>query len=86
MLTFITTMSLDDFKEIKKVQTIEVKENPKTRKLFFVYGVDTGAVSSKYRQGNPENDAISLVETDKGDTFFVLHNLDDGTKKKVATI
>ena len=65
-------------KEIKKVETIEVKQNPKTRKLFFVYGVETGAVSSRYKQGIPNNDVISLVETDKGDSFFLLHNLNEG--------
>ena len=73
-----STMSLADFKEIKKVETIEVKQNPKTRKLFFVYGVETGAVSSRYKQGIPNNDVISLVETDKGDSFFLLHNLNEG--------
>ena len=78
MLTFITTMSIADFKEIKKVETIEVKQNPKTSKLFFVYGVETGAVSSRYKQGIPNNDVISLVETDKGDSFFLLHNLNEG--------
>ena len=86
MLKFITTMSLDDFKGVKRVQTIEVKENPRTRKLFFLYGVETGAVSSKYKPGNPANDVISWVENDNGEEFFLLHNRDDGTTQNVTTL
>ena len=86
MLKFITTMSLEDFKEVKKVQTIEVKKNPRTRKMFFVYGVEQGAVSSRYKPGNPANDAISWVENEKGEDFFLLHNRDDGSSQNIKTL
>lgn len=79
-------MSLEDFKKVKNVQSIEVKENPKTRKLFFVYGVDTGAVSSNYKPGEPSNDVISWVENEHGEDFFLLHNRDDGSTKTISTL
>ena len=42
MLSFICTMSLDDFKEIKQAKTLEVKKNLRTGKTFFSAGEETG--------------------------------------------
>jgi hypothetical protein len=86
MLTFIATLSLDEFKELKRVTAIEIRQNPKTRKRFFIYGVETGAVSSRYHQGDQANDVISLVETEKGESFFLLHNREDGSLRQIATL
>lgn len=74
MLTFITTMSLDDFKEIKKATQVEVKQNPQTGKFFFVCGDSTGAVSHKFTTKQGKEAVVSEVEGENGDTFFLLHN------------
>ena len=85
MLTFIMTMTLEEFKEAKKIDSIEIKQNPNTGKLYFVYGVETGAVSSRYDERNGIA-VISLVETEKGEDFFLLHNKDVGSRPRVKTL
>lgn len=79
MLTFITTMSLDDFKEIKKAESVEVRQNPQTGKFFFICGDATGAVSHRFTTEGKEA-VVSEVEKEDGDTFFLLHNRADNTQ------
>ena len=86
MLTFIMTMSLDDFKEIKKATTIKIKKNLRTGKTFFVAGDETGAVSERFVQGGFHDPVISQVEsTDRGETFFLIHGRDEGGARVLAT-
>ena len=56
-------MSLDDFKEIKKAEAVEVKQNPQTGKFFFICGDATGAVSHKFTTQGGEA-VISQVEAE----------------------
>lgn len=73
-------MSLDDFKEIKKAQLVEVKQNPQTGKFFFVCGDATGAVSRKFTTKDGLEAVISEVEAEDGDSFLLLHNRSNSNK------
>lgn len=57
-LKFIETLTVEQFKDESKVSRVDVKKNNRTSKLFFTYGVKTGAVSSK---GIPQHPMFSLV-------------------------
>lgn len=69
-LTFINTQTIEQFKDEQKISKVSVKQNPHTGKLFFVYGAETGAVAVK---GIPEHPMISLVQGEKGEPFYLLH-------------
>ena len=60
-LHFIETMSIDEFKAQQQVEKIEVKQNPQTGKCFFVYGIETGAVSDKFLKHELTMPVISQV-------------------------
>ena len=73
-LSFISTMTVEQFKAKMNVSTLKVKRNPKTSKLFFTYGAEVGAVASK---GIPTNPMISEVSGDNG-SFYLLHEEGEG--------
>ena len=56
-LTFNETLTVEQFKAQMNVSRIDVKQNPKTNKLFFTYGAKTGAVAVK---GIPQHPMVSL--------------------------
>ena len=68
------TLTVEQFKAKELVSHIDVKQNPKTGKLFFVYGAKTGAVAIK---GIPSKPMISNVTGQDGSTFYLLH--EEGT-------
>lgn len=74
-LTFISTQTVEQFKKAQGVDTIKVRQNPHTTKLFFTYGAETGAVSAK---GIPANPMISNVKGEDGVCFFLLHEEGQG--------
>lgn len=80
-LTFLDTLTVEQFKAEKRVDKIFVKENPKTGKLFFTYGAKTGAVAAK---GVPTHPMISLVKGNDGEQFFLLHEEGQGSAPVVA--
>lgn len=80
-LTFLDTLTVEQFKAEKRVDKIFVKENPKTGKLFFTYGAKTGAVAAK---GVPTHPMISLVKGNDGEQFFLLHEEGQGGAPVVA--
>lgn len=81
-LNFLHTYTIEQFKAMTNVNSIEVRRNPHTNKLFFSYGSETGAVSSK---GVPvKNPRISAVQGDAGD-FYLLHEQGEGGAPVVAT-
>lgn len=80
-LTFLDTLTVEQFKAEKRVDIIFVKENPKTGKLFFTYGAKTGAVAAK---GVPTHPMISLVKGNDGEQFFLLHEEGHGGAPVVA--
>lgn len=73
-LSWVKTYTVEQFKNKMQVEQLEVKRNPKTGKLFFLFGVEIGAVASK---GIPEKPMVSLVEGDRGQ-FYLLHEMGEG--------
>lgn len=86
-LKFIETLSVADFKAKEGVEKIEVKRNPQTGKCFFVYGIETGAVSDKFLKGEISSPVISQVcSPETGDMFYMLHQKGDGCAPVLATL
>lgn len=86
-LEFLNTRTIEQFKDDHKVSKIEVKRNEETGKLFFTFGAETGAVSSK---GIPKNPMISLVQGNPTDRnpdgkFYLLHEEGTGGAPTIAT-
>ena len=50
-LKFIETWEVAQFKAQQGVEKLEVKQNPHTGKVFFVYGLETGPCSRKVETG-----------------------------------
>ncbi len=74
-LTFNETLTVEQFKAANNVSRIDVKQNPKTNKLFFTYGSKTGAVAVK---GIPTNPMVSNVTGSDGSSFYLLHEEGQG--------
>ena len=81
-LKFRETLTVEQFKAAQRVDKLQVKQNPKTNKLFFTFGSKTGAVAVK---GIPEHPMISEVETPDGTSFFLLHEEGTGGAPVLAT-
>ena len=60
-INFIERLTMEQFKDQNNVSTIEVRSNPKTKKLFMTFGSKGGKVSNK---GIPKNPMISLCHED----------------------
>ena len=74
-LKFLRTLTVEQFKSEQLVDRLLVKKNPKTDKLFFSFGISTGAVASK---GIPKFPMVSAVETPEGKSFWLLHEEGQG--------
>ena len=74
-LQFNETLTVEQFKAANNVSRIDVKQNPKTNKLFFTYGSKTGAVAVK---GIPNNPMLSNVTGSDGSSFWLLHEEGQG--------
>lgn len=93
-LTFGETLTVEQFKALVKVSRVDVKQNPKTGKLFFTYGAKAGAVAVK---GIPQHPMFSVVcpEGDQLDiehagqrgctTFWLLHEEGQGGAPVLAS-
>ena len=81
-LTFHETLTVEQFKSRMMVDKIQVKQNPKTNKLFFTFGSKTGAVAVK---GIPAHPMVSEVEAPDGSTFWLLHEEGTGSAPVLAT-
>lgn len=81
-LHFIETMTVEQFKSRVMVDKIQVKQNPKTNKLFFTFGSKTGAVAVK---GIPAHPMVSEVEAPDGSSFYLLHEEGTGGAPVLAT-
>ena len=86
-LHFVETLSIEDFKAQHNVDKIEVKQNPHTGKVFFTFGIETGAVSDKFSKGEITCPVISQVcSPETGDIFFMLHQKGEGGAPVLATL
>ena len=76
-LTFLRTLTVEQFKSKMLVTSVKVKKNPKTGSLFFTYGGEIGAVSLK---GIPQNPMLSEVVGSDGASFWLLHEEGGGAE------
>ena len=67
-LKFRETLTVEQFKAAQHVDKIQVKQNPKTNKLFFTFGAKTGAVAGK---GIPALPIVSNGEAPDGSSFWL---------------
>lgn len=81
-LQFNETLTVEQFKAQMNVSRINVKKNPKTGKLFFTYGAKTGAVAVK---GVPAHPMLSNVTGSDGESFWLLHEEEQGGAPTIAT-
>lgn len=86
-LTFIETLTVEQFKRAQGVERIEVKQNPHTGKLFFTFGAKTGAVAVK---GIPSKPMLSYVQGEPSELnpdgkFWMLHEEGTGGAPVLAT-
>ena len=86
-LIFTETLTVEQFKDAMKVSRIDVKQNPKTNRLFFTYGAKIGAVASK---GIPQHPMLSFVKGDPtpqnpDGTFWLLHEEGQGGAPVLAS-
>ena len=81
-LTFNETLTVEQFKAAMNVSRIDVKQNPKTGKLFFAYGAKTGAVAVK---GIPQHPMLSNVTREDGTSFWLLHEEGQGGAPVLAS-
>lgn len=80
-LIFNDTLTVEQFKAQMNVSRIDVKRNPKTGKLFFTFGGQTGAVAAK---GIPQNPMLSKVTGTDG-SFWLLHEEGQGGAPVLAS-
>ena len=81
------TLTVEQFKAAMNVSRIDVKQNPKTNRLFFSYGAKVGAVATK---GIPEHPMISFVkgeptENNPSGEFWLLHEEGQGGAPVLAS-
>ena len=60
-LKFIKTWEVAQFKAQQEVDKLEVKRNPHTGKVFFVYGCECGPCSRKVEEGLLTDPVVSQV-------------------------
>ena len=86
-LKFIKTWEVAQFKAQQGIEKLEVKQNPHTGKVFFVYGFETGACSRKVETGELTIPVISEVcSAETGDIFLLLHQKGEGGATTLATL
>ena len=81
-LTFNESLTIEQFKAANNVSRIDVKQNPKTGKMFFTYGSKTGAVAVA---GIPTNPMFSNVTGSDGSNFWLLHEEGQGGAPVLAS-
>lgn len=80
-LTFLRTISADQFKAEQRITEIEVLENPKTGKCFFAFAGKKGACSQRASEGTLTIPMVSEVcNEDTGEEFLLLHQKGEGAK------
>ena len=80
-LKFLNTMSAEEFKAQHGITKLDIFRNEKTRRHFFAYGNDYGAVYAKYPLEPLKEPMVSEVLTSTGEQFFLLHNKSEGAVK-----
>jgi hypothetical protein len=73
-IKYISTYTINQFLEKMEVSHIEIINDPETGELYFTFGSERGAVSSK---GIPKNQIVSHVTNGSGESFWLLHEQAD---------
>lgn len=86
-LIFKETLTVEQFKAAHNVSRIDVKQSPRSGKLFFTYGAKTGAVAVK---GIPASPMFSYVQGDPtpenpSGEFWLLHEEGQGGAPVLAS-
>lgn len=86
-LQFLETKTVEQFKRLMGVDRIEVKQSPKSGKMFIQFGAEIGAVSTK---GIPQRPMLSKVQGDPTELnpsgiFWMLHEEGTGAAPVLAT-
>lgn len=86
-LVFIETRTVEQFKAQMNVSRIDVKKNPRTGKLFFTYGAETGMVAIKGIPTHPMLSHVSGISRDTGKPFdcWLLHEEGQGGAPVLAS-
>lgn len=74
-LNFIETFTIKQFLEKMGVSRIQIMNDPETGELYFTFGSERGAVSSK---GIPEKPVVSYVTNESGVSLWLLHEEGQG--------
>lgn len=75
-LNFNVTMSVDRFKSVNNINSIDVVKNPNTGKLFFTCPQDS-SISGKIAKEIDFNGDLAISQctgTEAGEEFYMLHN------------
>lgn len=80
-LIYHHTYTIEEIKKIFEVPIIEIKEDLKKQKLFFMLSTIKGEVAGA---GLPINPVISIVSNVNGKIFPLLHEADDTDKTSFA--
>ena len=84
-LKFIETWEVAQFKARQGVEKLEVKQNPHTGKVFFVYGFETGPCCRKVEEGLLTDPVVSQVcNAETGEMFMMLHQRGEGGAPTLA--
>ena len=73
-MKFGKSMSVVAFKEMHKAETLSIKENPKTNKLFVTANGSVVAAVSKNYDKSKDKEFVELIMEDTGETLWCLHN------------
>ena len=84
-LKFIETWEVAQFKARQGVEKLEVKQDPHTGKVFFVYGCECGPCSRKVEEGLLTDPVVSQVcNAETGEMFMMLHQRGEGGAPTLA--
>ena len=85
-LKFLSTVTAEEFKAQQGIDRLDIFRNEKTGKSFIAWGNDRGAVYAKYPVEPLKEPMVSEVESETGETFFLLHNRGEANATKMASL
>ena len=87
-LTFTKTVSVNRFKAINSINKIDIVKNPKTDKLFFVCPEDNEIRGTIASTVDYSKDLMisTMVDTETGSSFFMLHNAGNSSANVIQTL
>ena len=71
------TVSVSTFKEMHKVDSLQIVKNPNTEKLFVSANGSTVAAVSKNYDSSKDKEFIQVQFEDSAESIWILHNSND---------